>query len=73
MTIDLKQLLAAGVAVELKPGCRYLIFVDSAAMDVDALRHAEPIDSDVEIVPLMLPPDGTVQDAVVAFELQPTE
>lgn len=71
MTVDLQKLAATGVAVELKPGKRYLIFVDTEALNVESLRHVGEIMPDVECIVIPLALDGgSVADAVAAFELK---
>lgn len=71
MTVDLQKLAAGGVAVELKPGKRYLIFVDAQALHMESLRHLGETMPDVEctVIPLALD-GGSVADAVAVFELK---
>lgn len=73
MTVDLKELAAQGVAVELKPGCRYLIFMNAQCVNREDLMRAEyesPFEADVQILFVVPPGGGTVSDCVAAFELE---
>lgn len=73
MTVDLKKLAASGVVVELKPGCRYLIFMDAQCVnrqDLAGAMNEPPFDADVQILFIVPPSGGTVSDCVAALELE---
>lgn len=59
-------------SVEIKPGRKYLVFIDPLCVDVESLAfnaNNSGVDMDVLFVPVMPPPGGTIDDAVRVYEI----
>ena len=49
--------------LDLKPGHKYVIFVDPTAVDLDTLMDVR-LDADAVFIPVAVPPGKTVSDCV---------